>query len=658
MAIGAAILLLSLLPGCKEQVNPHLAPEADPEILVARTLSAAGKTQGHTGVPSATRRIKLSLNNAPSANELFEQEFVQRLVQLFEQRNPDIQIEYSTWRFTPESFYERARNRALTDIVEIGVAQAQSIIDLSYAADITASVGTRPEVQALNPEALSLVSRDGRVFGVPVELHTMALFYNRQLVDAALNPSPDASKTAVPAEKKKGKGADSEPRDFLSLADEFKEAGGGHTLIAQLRRSRNSYYDYYQQPEEEEPQGYNRRGEQEVQDYYQMPARRRSWWPFRSYYDQQEQPRRPTRKTPAPVEEQPGSEERRFGTPDDSSDLESARPQLIPGRTIDQDVITTGEGVVETVVKEDVTTVIKTAGLPQDWESFIKLAVKLTDHNKGIFGYAPVLFAREGGREFVQWGVQAGLKVQTSTPTGATLDVRSNPVSADVLNFLKDLRWRYDVSPPADKCYNDNIMKMFADGKVAMVMLPATRDTIRRLMRLGMQPDSIGIAALPGGPGNRAHLVFGRCLIVNSQLEREMRDAAVKWLLFQLDPEIARMREQYYFREQEMTGIPRVPIYLPAKQGELNTMLKPYRSLPVFADYEDIVAANLRPEPPYFTEELYEDLANSVRTVVEQKDLQPAIAAAQLGRDFEARYLNSVPTKEGLDRYLKLLTRR
>lgn len=287
----------------------------------------------------------------------------------------------------------------------------------------------------------------------------------------------------------------------------------------------------------------------------------------------------------------------------------------------------------------------------------IRIAVKLTDHSVGIYGYAPVLFAEGGGREFTQWAVQAGLSVQSLKNGTVSLDVGTS-AAAEVAQFLKEMRWRYDVTPPTDKCYYDNLLKMFADGKIAMMMLPATRESFQRLVKLGMPTNDIGVGMLPAGPQNRDHLMFGRCLIINSQLDREHRAAAFKWLMFQHDPEHLKFREQFYFREQEMTGYPMVPLFNRAKQDQVSEMLKPYRSLPCYPDYENSIAPHLRCEPPYFTDRFYEAVAQGVRPIIERQNSQPMQEIAGVCIDFENKYLRNAPTRNGIERYLKVFSRK
>lgn len=685
VALLALCLGLSL-SACKEQISPHVAPEADPEVLVAG-LNAATSQQHprlQDNKPSdrpASAKVVLTLNNAPAPNELFELEITQRLVELFEQRNPDVQIEFSTWRFTPESLYERAKSHTLTDVVEVTLDQMQPIMDLSLAADMTSYLANTPEIQSMNPAALALTSRDGRLFGVPVELQTMAIFYNRQLVEECLHPKPKSEQKKgekKSQERKASKGGDGSREVEVMVVPDPEPTP---FILAQARRYGSSYYEYMpaqQETTQEDEGAYSRRGEQQVENEYQVTPRPRFRWPFRQVLPMRTTPRATPRTwfwrrvqpqeeseepQPTPTEEsgdlesaRPGAERQKpTSSAESASEIESARPTPTPAKTTAETTTPAGrEEVTGTVVKEEQTTAITVAGWPRNWADFIKLAVKLTDHEKGIYGYAPVAFAEAGGREFIQWAVLAGLDAPKLPTPEALLQLRGQP-GAEALQFLRDLRWRYDVTPPAERCYGDNVLRMFAQGKIAMIMLPATKESLRQLMRAGMAPDNIGVAPLPEGPHSGAHLTFGRCLIVNSQVDNAKRRAAARWIRFLLDPEVARLREQYLFREQDLTGIPKVPLYNRAKQDQVYAMLKSYRLFPVFTDYEDTVTTALMAEPARLRKELYEELAREVRPVLELQNADATVAAAQLARDFEKRFVSQAITeKQTIDSYLRL----
>lgn len=685
-SLTVGVIALALV-GCKERISPHVAPEADAEVLVAG-LSAARQQVGQPapkfGSGSVPSKTVLTLNNAPAPNELFELEITQRLVELFEQRNPDVQIEFSTWRFTPESLYERAKTHTLTDVVEVTLDQMQPIMDLSLAADLTSYLGNTPEIQSMNAAVLGLTSREGRLFGVPVELHTMAIFYNRQMLDDVLHPKPKSEPKKgekKSTEKKGAKGGDESGR--FEDGEDLARPGATPYVIAQARRYGSSYYEYFgtqRNTDEQQDDSYSRRGEQQVENEYQVTPRPRFRWPFRAVSPL----RTPTRPTPRPslwrrTAPQEESDVREEGEPQQLDDIESARPGAVRSAPLGAGQVlsdiesarpgtpsgkpsevttapTVREEVTGTVVKEDLTTAVTLTEWAKNWEDFIKLAVKLTDHEKAVYGYAPVLFAEDGGREFIQWAVLAGLDASQLPSAVALQRLRAQP-GTDALQFLRDLRWRYDITPPADKCYGDNVLRMFAQGKVAMVMLPATKESLRRLMRAGMSPDNIGIAPLPAGPAARYHLTFGRCLIVNSQVDHAKRLAAAKWIRFLLDPEVTRLREQYLFREQDLTGVPKVPLFNKQKQEQVYTVLKPYRLLPVFTDYEDAVTTGLVAEPARLREELYEELAKEIRPAVELSNSDVPTIVQNLVKDFESRYLRQAEAEKlSLESYIRLFT--
>lgn len=670
-----ALLAGCFLTGCKEYLNPHVAPEADAELILARTsaAAAAGMMPAHT---AGQRRMVLTLNNAPEANEPLEQDFIQEVIELFEQRNPDIQIQYSPWQYSPESFVERARNGTLTDIIEVDASQMPVAIHLNAAADLTENVAMSAEIRKMNPEVFRIVSRNGRTFGVPVELHTMALFFNRRILDEALNPRPDKKESEKPGEKSKekpkGKGAEGFPREFLEPELPAEDP-------VQLAQYAPPGY-YYQPREEERDTRRARRGRQEVQNYYdvqpqQPQQRRRGFWgapqgqPPPGYQPQQypgyQQPYYPQQQPQlyAPPEEDVRARRLRQRQRNQDESPDSARPGAKRGddsststeETLPDDVLTTEAEARETAstsAAAPLTTNVKTAGLPSDWEEFIRLSVRLTNHEAGIFGYAPVLTAKEGGREFSQWAVQAGLEIQVTDGGIATIDVNTS-AAADVAQFLKDLQWRYDITPPPAKSYYDNLMRMFAEGKLSMMMLPADQETIDRLLKLGMNLDDIGISALPRGPENRDHLTFGRCLIINSQVDKEKRAAAFRWLTFIASPEILRMREQFYYREQEQTGAPRVPLYTSEVQHETYAAIRPFRTLPLYQDYEEVVANHLVLEPPFFTARMYEAIATGVYPIIQREDSDPGQMITLVGVDFEEKYLKPQPEMRWFERYLQ-----
>lgn len=661
--------------GCKDVLNPHVTPSGDPSQLVASMAAATDQAI----MARSDAQIVLTINNAPEADEPLEQDFLTEIVELFEQKNPNIRIQYSPWQYTPDSFFERLNNRTLTDIIEVDAEQMAPIIEANAAADLTENVKVTPEMRVMNPDVFTVTSKDGRTYGVPTELHTLALFYNRKLFAQSRSTAPGSRQSA---DKPKGQGAEGDPRayvEFANLADELTEPA---LELAQYGRGGAPYayppqYQPPQRPRQQDSRGYSNqppqqsRQQQQQQQYQQYQQQQQEY--YRQYY-QQYYPQHPQGQ---PGYQQPGqppedARERRVRSrrqreeENESSEGSSSRSgrrsaaaETTSSETLPDDTLTTEAELAmresRTTASDAVTTVIQTAGLPTDLEQFIRTAVRLTDHKNKIFGFAPVLFASEGGREYAQWCMMAGLDVQKLDGANVEMDIDK---SGEVAQFLKDMHHRFDVTPPPNRCFHDNLLTLFAEGNLAMMILPADGETIDALTRRGMSLDDIGISALPRGLDNRDHLTYGRCLVVNSQLDQARRAAAFKWLMFMASPEVKRLRAQFFFRERAMTTPPSVPLYTAAMQAEFYDSVRQYRTLPLWSDYESVIARNLRLQPSFETTRFFESVAEGVRSIVERKDSDPFHAVTLITADFERKYIRGEQPDNMLDRYVHFLMER
>lgn len=647
VALAAGV---GLLIGCKDVVNPHAAPQGDPSRLVASMAAVTNQALRS----SSAEQITLTLNNAPEANEPLEQDFVTELVELFEKRNPNIRIQYSPWQYSSDSFFERHNNRTLTDIIEVEAEHMVPIIEANAAANLTEDVKYSPEIQIMNPDVFTVTSKDGKTYGVPVELHTLALFYNRRLLSDSKIVVPQASQDKV-----KGKGDEGVPRENI-LSDLPPPMKHSPVTVAQ---SQSSYYypPGYQAPQRNSQQrqpaqqrsGQQRTRQQQYNEQYQQYYQQQQQYyqqyqqQYNQYYQQyyQQNPQQNQQQEDARARRMQSRKKRdepTTGTTESTDDTS--------GVTVSDDTLTSEAELAlleqQTSASDAVTTVIRTEGLPQDMAQFIRLAVRLTDHKKGVAGYGPVLFASEGGREYSQWAIQSGVNMQSISNQSVTLDVDK---SGEVAQFMKDLHWRFDVTPMPDKCYYDNLMNQFVNGKLGMMLMPADGQTVGELIKRGMKLEDIGIAALPAGMSNRKHLTYGKCLIVNSQLDKAHRTAAFKWLMFMASPEVHRMRAQFFHREREMTGAPSVPLYSASMQQEFYDSIRQYRSLPLWADYESFVATNLQLEPSFQTDRFYEAIAEGLRPVIERKDSDPFQSVRTMTSAFESKYIVGEKPTDMLD---------
>jgi len=170
------------------------------------------------------------------------------------------------------------------------------------------------------------------------------------------------------------------------------------------------------------------------------------------------------------------------------------------------------------------------------WDDFLNAAVKTTDKAKGIAGFAPMGKTGEGGWGFSDFIYQAGGEVET-IKDGKASSAFNSPEAVTAAQFVKDLKWKYDVIPAKwDNGWGD-VFNIFGAGQAAMVFDGDWGRAIA-INNLKMDPKDIGIVPMPKGKGpkgRQAGVLGGTYWIINAGTAKTqaVRDAAWKWIDFE-----------------------------------------------------------------------------------------------------------------------------
>lgn len=196
------------------------------------------------------------------------------------------------------------------------------------------------------------------------------------------------------------------------------------------------------------------------------------------------------------------------------------------------------------------------------WDDFLNAAVKTTDKAKGIAGFAIMGKGGEGGWGFSDFIYQAGGEVQVieNGKARATFDSAEARTAAQ---FVKDLKWKYDVLPAKwDNGWGD-VFNVFGAGQAAMVFDGDWGRAVA-INDLKMDPKDIGIVPMPKGKGPKGRqsgVLGGTYWIINAGTAKtkEVRDAAWKWIDFErydesglrdVESQIADARANKQYRAQ------------------------------------------------------------------------------------------------------------
>ena len=162
------IIILSLTAGCASQptIVPNPTPTNSPPVPTAETIAPVEISVGATN---------LIAENA-AWHELLESQVV-----LFEASHPNIKINLVSWGWDAQKFPEQLAAGDVPDVMEIAATEGPLVIDNGYAADITSFWQEWSLSQDFNEPIVSIFARDNHVYGVPVIVYIMGLFYDKTL---------------------------------------------------------------------------------------------------------------------------------------------------------------------------------------------------------------------------------------------------------------------------------------------------------------------------------------------------------------------------------------------------------------------------------------------------------------------------------------------
>ncbi len=213
----------------------------------------------------------------------------------------------------------------------------------------------------------------------------------------------------------------------------------------------------------------------------------------------------------------------------------------------------------------------KQAGLdperpPRTWEEFGKYGQILTNPEKYRYGFALL------GMDWASWHWenyvwQAGGEVTELMPDGSCRIRFNEPPAVKALQFYKDLRWKYRcVQKDPLQSYESN-KRDFVNGTVAMMLLHPGEITF--LFDMGLDPNVLGLAPLPAGPGGiRAAQIGGNYWIINPTVSGEKQKACWEYIRFMTARESVVKRWQ--LREKAGLIYPDTPYWQGLDQAKIS----------------------------------------------------------------------------------------
>ena len=290
---------------------------------------------------------------------------------------------------------------------------------------------------------------------------------------------------------------------------------------------------------------------------------------------------------------------------------------------------------------------------PKDWNELAEFAVKIKNAT-GVPGFIFPTANNVGGWIFtsIAWSYGTEFMKKDGDKWKATFD---SAETAEALQFIKDLKWKYDVLPSNTFVDYTEQFKTFGTGQGAMLI--AAGDMPADVRSYEMNPDSIGMMAIPRGPKDHVTLMGGSVFAVSKGSSDKQIEGAIKWIKTAYSPDLT---EQYKENKEK-------DIKTRLENNELITVksMSPWNleSAAIKFDrelrdklangnpnhvklYNDFVAdlgdCKLHPEEPVCAQELYGILDNCIQAVLTDKNADCAELLKKANSDFQQNYLDNL----------------
>lgn len=291
---------------------------------------------------------------------------------------------------------------------------------------------------------------------------------------------------------------------------------------------------------------------------------------------------------------------------------------------------------------------------PKDWNEMVEFAVKLKE-TTGKPGLVLPTSNKSGGWYFTNIGWSFGVKFMEQQEDGKWKAKFNSDEAVQALQFIKDLKWKYDILPANTLIDQNEMNKTYATGGAAMML--GAGGTASNLATYETDPNIVGVMAIPAGPRRHVSLLGGTLKVVSSKSSESQVEAALKWLEFignsyKLTDEKKEMIEKKYnlmLENNQLVGV----------KG-----LSPWNDDSEFVAYDDRVReekANinlnhvklyndslkdskieLQSEEPVCAQDLYGILDTCIQAVLEDKDADCRALLEKANADFQTNYLDNI----------------
>ena len=292
-----------------------------------------------------------------------------------------------------------------------------------------------------------------------------------------------------------------------------------------------------------------------------------------------------------------------------------------------------------------------TAKIPATWEELAEFAVKIKE-TSGVPGFQFYSKDNMGGWMFTNlaWCFgAANLEIMAEDGTYTAAVNSEGAVAA--MQYLKDLRWKYNVLPDTLIASRTEGMQWMSVDQLGMMITPP--DVFGNMCRTyGIAATNLGEFSIPSGP-NGAHAVLtgGSANMFNPDATPEEVDAAFKWLAVtgytpECTDEVKTALEENVkaqLADGNVVSNLNMSVWVGGEKREAEIAIREkYQNIDPtkMTDYMENGSKDLHPEEPVEVQALYAMLDSVIQEVFTNENADVQALLDSVNADFQAQYLD------------------
>lgn len=296
------------------------------------------------------------------------------------------------------------------------------------------------------------------------------------------------------------------------------------------------------------------------------------------------------------------------------------------------------------LVNEDGTVMV-----PETYEQLAEYAKQIKDKT-GMAGFVLPTVNNWGGWHFLDIAWSYGVEFMKQRDDGTWEATFNTPEAVEALQYVKDLKWKYDVLPNDSAVDGTAINKLIGVGQCAMAIGVPTDAPVSQY---GLPVSDYAHGKLPAGPKGRYVQMGGGVYMFSPNATKDELNAAFDWLEVkgaakrELDDEAIANLEANYQADLETKGIvlPLSPLFLWSdsvrmeKEKEINAKYSNVdpKDFETYMDLSDVI---LKSEEPVACQELYAVLDKCIQEVITNKNADCKAIIEKACNDFQINHLN------------------